>query len=277
LVCAPLRAMSRADCSKAHQGRMNATSPNSNRHRIFGEMRRLGAILCVGALALLGSLPLHAAPGDRDTTFGEDGLAAFSFPGFSAFARASALQANGKLTIVGTCLTGAADQQHCALRMLPSGALDSSFGDGGRLTVAGFGEFGVVHAIAYQDDGRLLLGGDCVSSSSEGPCVVRLQANGALDTSFGVQGVAILSVATWNLGGSDVRSIQALSDGRIALGVSCQLRDTNFSRFCAARLQSSGALDASFGSGGVVTVVPEMSQGELQLFSTAAIDAAGVG
>jgi uncharacterized delta-60 repeat protein len=236
----------------------------------------LGTSLCACVLALLGSLPLHAAPGDRDPTFGEGGHAAFSFPGFSSsvFADASALQANGRLTIAGECQSATA-KAVCVLRMTPSGALDSSFGDGGRVTTSEFGTEGFTQAIAYQDDGRLLLAGYCGSISSEGPCVVRLQANGALDTSFGVQGVVILSVATWNLGGSDVRSIQTLSDGRIALGVSCRPSDIEPRRFCAARLQSSGALDPSFGVGGVVTVEPGASLGEIQRLTTAAIDAAG--
>jgi uncharacterized delta-60 repeat protein len=241
--------------------------------------RRTGSPLCAlwrslraSALALLSSLPLYAAPGDLDPTFGEGGHAAFSFPGHSyALATASVLQANGKLTIAGQCNSG-----QCMLRMRSDGALDSGFGDGGRVTNPVLGLNGVVNAIAYQDDGRLLLGGHCSSSLSQGPCVVRQQANGALDTSFGVQGVVILSVSTWVADESYVRSIQPLSDGRIALGVSCAPAapaDRNF--FCAARLQSSGALDASFGSGGVVTVVPEVSQGESQYLSTAAIDAAG--
>jgi uncharacterized delta-60 repeat protein len=248
---------------------------SSTRDRIFVETRSLGVSLCVGVFTLLSALPLHAAPGDPDPTFGDGGHAAFSVPGIAAVgARASVLQANGKLTVAGSC--DAATAEHvCVLRMTSNGAPAEGFGNEGRVIIAGvFAESGV-HAIAYQDDGRLLLGGRCLANSSRSPCVVRLQASGALDTSFGAQGVAILSVSTWNGDDSHVRSIQTLTDGRIALGVSCRPTGLSAQRFCAARLQSNGALDPSFGLGGVVTVMAEVSQGESQWLRAAATDGAG--
>jgi uncharacterized delta-60 repeat protein len=246
-------------------------------HRILGEARSVGASLCIGVLALFGALLVHAAPGDRDATFGDGGLAAFSFPGFSAavFATASTLQADGKLTIAGECSSETV-RMNCALRITSTGILDSSFGDDGWLAIPQFGANGSVFNIAYQDDGRLLLGGFCLGSSGSGACVVRLQANGVIDTSFGVQGVVILSNAPWLLGASVVSiHSHSLPDGRIALGVSCVPTGLSERRFCAARLQSNGVLDTTFWVGGMVAVVPETSLGTAQVLRTAAIDAAG--
>lgn len=232
-------------------------------------------------LALLGSLPLHAAPGDRDTTFGTDGFASFSFLGFSAraIASASALQANGKLTIAGRCESAQAIAvRACVLRMTPSGEVDASFGSAGQVTTAAFGVDDVwagISTIDYQGDGRLLLGGRCNTNSGNAPCVMRLQANGAVDTSFGVQGVVTLSDSTWGAGVPYVRSIQPLQDGRIALGVDCRRTASSDHRFCAALLQSSGAPDPNFGVGGAVRVEAETSLGESQILTTAAIDEAG--
>jgi uncharacterized delta-60 repeat protein len=254
---------------------MNTLSINPIHHRIFVEARRLSIALCACLLALLSHLPLHAAPGDPDPSFGQDGHAAFSFPEQAAvFAQASVFQANGKFTIAGACGTERFDKE-CVLRMLSNGALDTGFGNEGRAVIAEFGQSGNIAAVAYQDDGRLLLGGDCRSGVGTIPCVVRLQANGALDTSFGTQGVVTLSVPTWSGSSSGVRSIQALPDGRIALGVSCRPLGSIYLRLCASRLQSNGELDTSFGGSGTVTVAGDETLGAWQYLNSAAIDEAG--
>jgi uncharacterized delta-60 repeat protein len=284
-MCPGLRPLDSNECAQSRQEiavkqMANASPYESKADLARRALSRLSARVCASlyacVLALLGSLPLDAAPGDRDPTFGQGGLAAFSFPVFSRRAEpiASALQTNGKLTIAGQCNSANA-RAACVLRMTPSGDLDASFGVSGQLTIPEFGTSGYVFDIAYQDDGRLLLGGSCDVGSGKSPCVVRLQANGALDTSFGVQGVAILSVATWSNTASDIKSIKPLPDGRIALGVLCTLPNSGDVRFCAAQLQSNGALDVSFGAGGAVTVEPGMSLGEYQVLAVAAIDTAG--
>jgi hypothetical protein len=62
-----------------------------------------------------------------------------------------------------------------------TGALDPSFGTGGRVHITGF----IVNAIAAQTDGRLVIGGRLFSGGS---VLARLNADGSLDGTFGVGG-----------------------------------------------------------------------------------------
>ena len=141
----------------------------------------------------------------------------------------------------------------CVASFTSSGALDTSFGGGTGYTllnVASGGE--AVRAIALQGDGRIVLAGHCAvafASSLDDFCLARLNADGSVDTSFGVAGSGwIVS----NLGGGTNRqranALAIRPDGKYMLAGQCEIGGSD--RFCIAQYEANGAtLDLSFGAG----------------------------
>ena len=161
------------------------------------------------------------------------------------------VQNDGKVLVVGQCKV-ASFAYFCIARMKAdwSGLDDtydgSSAGDG-RIRVAIGPRNDLVVRAALQRDGKLVLAGTCeVSATTADFCVVRLNADGTLDTSFtGPSGTAdgrfMLPV------GTDIDYLTALviqPDGKILLGGTCV--ESSVKRICVVRLTSTGALDTSF-------------------------------
>jgi uncharacterized delta-60 repeat protein len=92
-------------------------------------------------------------------------------------------QASGKLVLVGSCNDASANDI-CLIRLIPGGSIDTSFGNAGYVrTLVGLSSG--ARAGAIQDDGRIVVVGRCSGKA----CAVRYDINGALDRSFGVDGV----------------------------------------------------------------------------------------
>jgi uncharacterized delta-60 repeat protein len=130
-------------------------------------------------------------------------------------------------------------------RYLADGSLDRTFGDGGKVTVL-LGGDSRAQAVAVQADGKVVLAGWACGPTIAGSCdfaVARLDASGSLDPGFGAGGVALV-----DFGGSYERAyaMALLPGGRVAVAGYSD-RD-----FALARLDASGALDPSFGTGGRV-------------------------
>ncbi len=195
--------------------------------------------LAVLALALVAAaLPgaAVAAAGALDPTFGIGGEVTTDFGG-SDSAQAVAIQSDGKILAAG--LSGAGD--FALARYNADGSLDPSFGSGGKLTTD-FGGFDAASALAIQPDGRIIAAGRDGSGEF---AVARYNADGSLDSTFGSGGKL-----TTDFGGFDVALGVALqADGKIvAVGGGGSGSD-----FALARYNADGSLDASFGSGGMVT------------------------
>lgn len=122
----------------------------------------------------------------------------------------------------------------------PSGTLDTTFGDGGMVTGT-IGDFS--HGVV-SPDGKIV----AVGQGSEGIQAARFHADGTLDSSFGAQGIASVSLGVIN--GAYPR-VAVDATGRVLVS------GTNIepSRWTAsvARLSVSGQLDPTWGSSGVAT------------------------
>jgi uncharacterized delta-60 repeat protein len=131
------------------------------------------------------------------------------------------------------------------------GELDRSFGNGGRafLRLGGSVAPSSYNAIARQPDGSILLAGAVEASNGkyvEGiGFVQRRTASGAVDPSFGGGGVLLPAASDLALE-ADGRVLVAVPEG----GGWCAARST------VRRLQPSGAVDPSFGEGGVSATLP---------------------
>lgn len=123
-----------------------------------------------------------------------------------------------------------------------SAALDSDFGDGGRVSAGITGEG---RALALQADGKILVVGK--------RDLARFNPDGTLDSTFGTGGV--VSAAFNNVSGEEARDLAVQADGRIlVVGFTRATPTTTNYDFVVARYNSNGTLDTSFGDSGKTTI-----------------------
>jgi uncharacterized delta-60 repeat protein len=128
-----------------------------------------------------------------------------------------------------------------------SGDLDPSFGDEGA-AVAPFGG-SIAFTLARQTDGKLVAAGTTSGSANNAIAVARFDADGALDPTFGGDGLVTTDIGAF----SDV-AVQVLvqSDGKIVVVAdSSTVADNSDSDIAVVRYQTDGTLDPGFGTGGI--------------------------
>ncbi len=136
------------------------------------------------------TLARYNSDGSLDTTFDSDGKVITSL-GINDIAEDLTLQPDGKIIAAGSGKNSDGDQDFVLVRYNNDGSLDTTFGLNGRvLTDFGSKEHG--RAVAVQPDGRILMTG--AGNDRTTLALARYQSNGALDTSFGVNGKVITSV-----------------------------------------------------------------------------------
>ena len=178
------------------------------------------------------------ANGAFDTTFGSGGKRKIDFGGANESLRGAALQPDGRIV-----LAGGSDLQVAVARLNPSGSLDTTFsGDGKKLF--SWGAISEATSVLVLPNGKILLAG---FSGPEGGNiqVARLNANGALDNTFGTGGKAPV-----DFGGDDFGLAMARqANGRIVVA-----GQSSAGGAVVARLRASGTLDPDFGVNGRVTL-----------------------
>nr|WP_269820052.1 hypothetical protein [Azotobacter chroococcum] len=206
-----------------------------------------GKILLGGSInSDFGAIRLNA-DGSLDTGFGSAGMVTFDIAGDSDYVHGLVVQPDGKILLAGFSFNpGNGTYDFSVSRLNADGTLDAGFGSGGTVTFDGGGN-GDDHAygLSVQADGKILLGG----STNDDFGVIRLNADGTLDTGFGSGGKAVFDIAGDS---DDGRSLAVQPDGRILLaGFSFNPGNGTYD-FSALRLNADGTLDTGFGSGGKV-------------------------
>lgn len=182
--------------------------------------------------------------GTLDTSFGTNGVAQVDFS-LGDSASALALQADGKIVLAGR--DGFNGAEFAFARLNANGALDTSFGTNGKKSVNLSSNTDEAYAVAVQPDNKIVAAGRVVTGSNQEDFgVVRLAANGALDTSFNSTGSRITSVGTVD----SANAIVVQPDGKIVAVGSANTADGY--RMALVRYTATGALDSTFGTSGVV-------------------------
>lgn len=181
--------------------------------------------------------------GSLDTGFGHGGIVTIPIGG-AAIANAVALTSTGQLVLVGT--THTSDYHMAAARLNANGTLDSSFGGKGTTIL---GPVGVAWGMVQQANGNVVLAGDETTNGTKVFAAARLLTSGKLDSTFarsGVVGVPIGATAT-------AVAVGLQPDGSILMTGNATDSDGS-SEVPTVRLTTRGALDPTFGSGGVAHI-----------------------
>lgn len=166
--------------------------------------------------------------------------------GSASVARSVAIDHRGRILVAGTAEQGG-QTDLVLLRLTPEGALDPSFGAGGLVTAGVPGVNERAAAVAVAPGGRVVVAGDAGAEGARDFQVRRFLANGSPDEGFGAHGVVS---ATTTAGDDQAEDMVALPSGAVVVvgntvgGGSIQP--------LVARYTCGGALDPSFGAGGVL-------------------------
>src|SRR6478609_9033293 len=131
--------------------------------------------------------------GALDETFGEQGKVAGLFGSTIGAARALSITPEGEIVVAGH-----AQHDFALAKLRKSGSLDPAFGvDGKVLTAVSKDNWDEAQGLAREADGKLLVAGWTYegNSSSGNTALLRYDADGALDPSFGQAGIVITEVA----------------------------------------------------------------------------------
>ena len=187
----------------------------------------------------------HDADGSLDTNFGTGGMVTTDLGTGWSGTSTVAVESDGCILVAGTY-----NGQFALLHYNANGTPDTNFGTDGMVLTTFGGSSETPSAMTLDSNGKILLAGTTTQSATgKDFAMARYNANGSLDTSFGTGGL----VTTDFSGNNDVASaITVQSDGKIVLAGYSEDASGNDS-FALVRYNTSGSLDTSFGTGGLVT------------------------
>ena len=185
--------------------------------------------------------------GTLDTSFNTTGIKLFDLSGNIDWAYAIAQQADGKIVATGIATVGGRTVVALA-RLTTAGAVDTTFGTSGKVTLAAIGtssDFG--RGIAIQPDGKIVVTGNATSGTVSQLLAIRFNSDGTLDTAFGTNGIAKLSDSrlTSSLG----YFVGLQSSGKIVTGG--YGTSGGKSTLVNTRFNTDGTLDTSYASNGI--------------------------
>jgi uncharacterized delta-60 repeat protein len=204
------------------------------------------------------STPALGQAGQLDSTFGKDGLFVALNAGLgntggvnNTVGTAIAIQSDGKIAVAGQAETSTDGPQPAVFRLMPNGALDTSFGANGVTTIdEGHGGGEIATCITIQSDSKIVVG-IAFGQADDAPelAVARFNANGTIDTTFGNAG----TVQVFR-GGPDTSFLLQQPDGKLLVGGGLLM----------ARLNANASLDTTFGEQGIALLIAPASSVALQ-------------
>jgi uncharacterized delta-60 repeat protein len=205
-----------------------------------------GRIFVAGYTMISGktsfALTCYKADGTLDTSFGTSGKLLADFGSSSDVGYSLKVDAQGRVLLVGTTLING-KRDIAVVRYTSTGQLDSSFGTTGKVTTD-LGDDDEGKSITIDANGKILVAGTTIVNGQRDFTVVRYDASGNLDTSFGTGGKF-----TTDLGGDDdARSLTIELSGKILIGGTININGSNDTAI--VRLTPDGKLDTSFGVSG---------------------------
>ena len=190
----------------------------------------------------------YTRTGQLDRTFGRDGKVMTYFGGRpnNTNAYGIANQRDGKVVVVGGTSGWPSGKSTFVLaRYMGRGTLDPSFGRGGEV-VTDFGAYAGAAAVAIQADGKIVVAGGGRTAGRTGFALVRYDADGRLDRSFGNRGRVLTPV-----GEGESAAVALVIQRDRKLVTAGNARVAGDAGFALIRYTPDGKLDPTFGNDGV--------------------------
>ena len=194
----------------------------------------------------------YNSDGSVDTDFAVNGTFTYELD-YEALVYDCALTAEGKIVLAGTT-TDYQDYNILLIQLNTDGSLDTEFGDNGvvvqKLSTADINYQDFAYGLAIDANGNILISGNSYDEEYRSrPVVARFTANGALDTDFGVDGIATVPILEVS---NSFRSLAIQPDGRI-VAAGTYAPQFLWNVMLLTRFNEDGTLDTTFGEEGIVT------------------------
>ena len=199
------------------------------------------------------ALMRFTADGALDPTFADGGTLTIDVNGGNESPRQAVVQPDGKVVMAGYTRTTATPPVvvPSLVRVMPNGTLDPSFGTGGIAQAELLPAVAEAYEVGMQGDKYVITGyGRATADEKVDLIAARFTADGQWDKSFGTDGMVRINIAGEDDRGRD---LVALPDGRILIAGSGKPDATNINAMLVL-LDQNGALDPSFGTGGILQV-----------------------
>jgi uncharacterized delta-60 repeat protein len=228
----------------------SASDPNGN----AGKIVLAGSSLQGGTRDF--TLVRYNTNGTLDTSFGNGGIVNTSIGTGPAAAYGEAIQPDGRIVVVGYARGASPGPNEFAVaRYNANGSLDTSFGSGGTVITGFAGLNDRANAVVLQGDGKIVAAGYATAldpssgKNLESIALARYDSDGTLDATFGSGGLVTSDI----FGGTNQVANAVVLDANGNIDISGSYSNSGGSVFLVARYTTAGALDSSFGTGGVVT------------------------
>jgi len=167
-------------------------------------------------------------------------------PEYHDLAWALALQGN-KILQSGSCANNSlSNSKFCVMRYNSDGSIDSGFGSGGYVLYdIPVSNYDYANSLIVQSDGKIIQGGRCTISTIQF-CIVRYNADGSVDSTFGTNGYVIFDIP--DSSNDQAIAIALQTNGKILQAGTCMISGKN--QFCIVRYNVDGSIDSTFGTNG---------------------------
>jgi len=183
----------------------------------------------------------YLADGSLDLNFGSGGKITLDFGATNDEANGVAIQPDGRIIVVGNALNGSSVNVFALARLNPDGSLDTGFGLSGtgklKLSVGTASAETLARAVKVQPDGKIVVAGHALATSTYDFAILRLLPDGTLDGGFGTGG----AVTTHLFIGDYAWDVEFQADGKIVVsGIS------SHGSLLVTRYHIDGTQDTSF-------------------------------
>lgn len=198
------------------------------------------------------ALARYNIDGSLDNSFGTDGKLTTSFGEFSV-SFSAAIQFDRKIIVVGCAGSpvGPGGNLFALVRYNSNGSLDSTFGNNGKITTVIRNIDDVATSVGIQSDGKIVVAGSSYHftnfSMGSDIALARYNANGTLDTTFGIGGKVITLIGEFSL----ATKLNILDNQKIIISGSTY-NGSNWD-FALVQYNTDGSMDNSFGKDGIVS------------------------
>ncbi len=183
------------------------------------------------------ALARYNSDGSLDSTFGSGGKVTTDFGGLNDLGEGLAIQADGKLVVVGTANDNSptVDTDFALARYNTDGSLDTTFGSGGKITTDFSRTRNNAHAVVIQSNGKIVVTGNISGDFT----LVRYNSDGSLDTTFGSGGIASADFTDFFISRDEALALAVQSDGKIVAAGSADRSVDGGKNFALARFQTT--------------------------------------
>lgn len=189
---------------------------------------------------------LKAQTNPIDSTFGNSGKTIVDITSVNIAQNHIATQIDGKIILATSKVkyNSGYDYDFCLFRFNTDGSLDNSFGSQGMILCDLGSTEDFAFDVAIQSDDKILVVGSSGEFTDRDFALVRLNADGTYDQSFGDNGIVKTSI----LFDDELYSVALQTDGKVVAG------GIGNSKGYIFRFLDDGSLDNSFGSNGKVSL-----------------------